>query len=74
MLINRGVMSLVPLRESEEIYIITSDFLANGGDKMDFLKQAVEIRLTGILIRDIFMNAVKKQQILIGSTEERITW
>jgi 2',3'-cyclic-nucleotide 2'-phosphodiesterase (5'-nucleotidase family) len=74
MFINRGVLSLVPLRESEEIYIITSDFLANGGDKMDFLKQAIETRLTGILIRDIFMNAVKKQQILIGSTEERITW
>lgn len=74
MIINRGVLSLVPMNESEEIYIVTSDFLANGGDKMDFLKQATETRLTGILMRDIFMNAVKKQQILIGSTEERITW
>ena len=74
MVINRGVLSLVPMTESEEIYIVTSDFLANGGDKMDFLKQATETRLTGILMRDIFMNAVKKQQILIGSSEERITW
>ena len=74
MVINRGVLSLVPMNESEEIYIVTSDFLANGGDKMDFLKQATETRLTGILMRDIFMNAVKKQQILVGSSEERITW
>ena len=74
MIINRGVLSLVPMNESEEIYIVTSDFLANGGDKMDFLKQATETRLTGILMRDIFMNAVKKQQILVGSSEERITW
>lgn len=74
MIINRGVLSLVPMNESEEIYIVTSDFLANGGDKMDFLKQATETRLTGILMRDIFMNAVKKQQILVASSEERITW
>jgi 2',3'-cyclic-nucleotide 2'-phosphodiesterase (5'-nucleotidase family) len=74
MVINRGVLSLIPMSDSQEIYLVTSDFLANGGDKMDFLKNATETRLTGVLMRDIFIEAVKKQQILIGTSEERITW
>ena len=74
MVINRGVLSLNPKQESNEFYLVTSDFLANGGDRMDFLQQAKEKRITGILIRDVFIRAVKKQQILQVTAEERISW
>lgn len=36
--------------------VITSDYLANGGDKMDFFKNPVKIQTTGILIRDAIMD------------------
>ncbi len=35
--------------------VVTSDYLANGGDKMDFFKNPVKIQTTGILIRNAIM-------------------
>jgi 2',3'-cyclic-nucleotide 2'-phosphodiesterase (5'-nucleotidase family) len=35
--------------------VITSDYLANGGDKMDFFKNPINIQTTGVLIRNAIM-------------------
>jgi 2',3'-cyclic-nucleotide 2'-phosphodiesterase (5'-nucleotidase family) len=44
------------LFDSTKTYrVITSDYLANGGDKMDFFKNPVSIQTTGILIRNAIM-------------------
>jgi len=44
------------LNESRSYYVVTSDYLADGGDKMDFFKES-EVRIkTGIKIRDVIMD------------------
>ena len=44
------------------VYVITSDYLAKGGDKMDFFTNAKEYWQTGILIRDALLNEVKDKK------------
>lgn len=56
-------------------WVITTDFLANGGDKMTFLLEPLEKRLTKVLLRDVLIQTVKKQQTIGAEIqEERITW
>lgn len=55
-------------------WVITSDFLANGGDDMLFFKTYLDKRETIVLLRDYIINAVKKQQNIDFSAEERINW
>lgn len=45
-----------PLDESRSYYVVTSDYLADGGDKMDFFKEPQERIKTGIKIRDAIMD------------------
>lgn len=45
-----------PLDESSSYYVVTSDYLADGGDKMDFFKEPEERIKTGIKIRDAIMD------------------
>jgi 2',3'-cyclic-nucleotide 2'-phosphodiesterase (5'-nucleotidase family) len=54
------------------IWVITSDYLANGGDRMDFFKDAVERSDKKTLLRDVFIEEAKTQQNLIVSSEKRI--
>lgn len=55
-------------------WVVTSDFLANGGDNMLFFKTYLDKRETMVLLRDFLINAVKKQQNIDFSAEERINW
>jgi len=49
--------------EAEKTYrVITSDYIANGGDNLKFLLQAVKRENTGILFRDMIINYIKKQK------------
>lgn len=41
--------------------VITSDYLANGGDKMDFFKNPLKIQTTGILIRNAILDYCKEE-------------
>ncbi len=45
-----------------EIYVVTSDYLFGGGDKMNFFKKSVKYWDTGILIRDALIDAVTKMK------------
>ena len=45
-------------------YVITSDYLAGGGDKMNFLLSPVERWDTGILIRDVLVNKIEKMKTI----------
>lgn len=45
-----------------EYYVVTSDYLAGGGDKMEFLKDPLEEWNTGILIRDALISFVQKEK------------
>jgi 2',3'-cyclic-nucleotide 2'-phosphodiesterase (5'-nucleotidase family) len=49
----------LPYNFNDDIYVITSDYLANGGDKMTFLKGQPYIK-SGVLIRDALIEYVSK--------------
>jgi hypothetical protein len=52
------------------IWVLTSDYLANGGDQMSFFKD-LEKQETGILLRDIFIAQAKNQGVLVLDTVQR---
>ncbi len=54
------------------IWVITTDYLANGGDRMDFFQDAVERFDKKTLLRDVFIEEAKTQKNLIVSSEKRI--
>jgi 2',3'-cyclic-nucleotide 2'-phosphodiesterase (5'-nucleotidase family) len=52
------------------IWILTSDFLANGGDQMNFFL-GLEKQETNILLRDIFIETAKNQGVLVLDAQPR---
>ncbi|MCR9173919.1 MAG: 5'-nucleotidase C-terminal domain-containing protein [bacterium] len=57
---------------AESFWIITSDYLMNGGDKMDFFEQRIDQEYHGGLLRDVFMEAAKTQDTLVFDNGNRI--
>lgn len=55
-------------------WVVTSDFLANGGDNMLFFMNPLARIETNILFRDFIIDAVKKEKIITFSPQERLTW
>ena len=53
-------------------WVITTDFLANGGDKMLFFQTAVEKKNTGVLLRDLLLQEVERSGKIEVQLEERI--
>lgn len=53
-------------------WVITTDYLANGGDRMDFFQDAIERIDKKTLLRDVFIEEAKIQKLLIVSNEKRI--
>ena len=51
---------------SQPVYIVTSDYLAKGGDNMDFFKNSINYIQTGILIRDELLKNVKTSKQIIS--------
>lgn len=54
------------------IWVITTDYLANGGDRMDFFQDAIERLDKKTLLRNVFIEEAKTQKNLIVSSEKRI--
>lgn len=55
-------------------WVITSDYLMNGGDKMTFFTKKTNTNLTGKLMRDVLILEAKEQQILKEDTLIRISF
>ena len=53
-----------PYNFKEKLYIITSDYLAGGGDKMTFLSDASNLWDSGVLMRDIYLEHVRRQKTI----------
>ncbi|UKN02098.1 5'-nucleotidase C-terminal domain-containing protein [Paracrocinitomix mangrovi] len=53
-----------PYRFDEDVVIITSDYLASGGDHMDFFKEPIKKWDSGIFLRDVFIDYVKVKRDL----------
>lgn len=58
--------------ETERVWIITSDYLLNGGDHMDFFEKRLSTKHTSLLLRDLMIEEVKQQGTLIWNDENRI--
>lgn len=45
-----------PFDESRDYWVVTSDYLANGGDSYNFFKNAKERKITNVLLRNMIIN------------------
>ncbi len=58
---------------TKPLYVYTSDYLADGGDKMNFLKDASTKWNSGVLLREVFIAAITaKKTIVKPNIEGRI--
>jgi 2',3'-cyclic-nucleotide 2'-phosphodiesterase (5'-nucleotidase family) len=48
-----------PLDETKDYWIVTSDYLANGGDGFDILSTVKDRISTGVKFRDMFINHLR---------------
>ncbi len=64
-----------PFDSTRTYNVVTSDYLSNGGDKMDFFKNPVKIQATGILIRNAILDyciaETAKGNILTAKLDQR---
>lgn len=60
------------MQDANYFWIVTSDYLYNGGDNMNFFKDAVDTFYIGSLLRDVFIQEAKNQSTLINNTENRM--
>ena len=71
---DNGLVFSSQVKEVKEFWVITSDYLMNGGDHMNFFKNATEKVLTGRFLRDVFIDAAIAQDTLIVNTENRMNF
>lgn len=53
-------------------WVITSDYLMNGGDNMWFFENKIQVVNTGVLLRQVFIDEVKNQNHLFVKKDKRI--
>lgn len=73
--LEKGVLKINGGKEgATHFWVITSDYLKNGGDKMTFFSKAEDVMLTGKVIRDCLIDEAKLQGVLIEDTVKRINF
>jgi len=60
------------LPEKKVFHIITSDYLANGGDRMYFFQQPVKRESLGVKLRDVILEHCKASASIGAQLEQRI--
>ena len=60
------------IKETYKIRVLTSDYLANGGDKMSFFNNKNQLKV-GLKIRDAIINYCKSEQTITSKLDGRIT-
>ena len=58
-------------QNNKKLKILTSDYLANGGDNMFFFKKKTQKKLN-IKLRDVIIKYCKSKQIINSKTDERL--
>lgn len=51
-----------PLQPEKQYWLVTNDYVANGGDELDVLRQRLDLMMTGIKIRDVIIRNFEKRQ------------
>ena len=68
----KGKLTIQGLNETHtHFWVITSDYLAQGGDKMTFFLTPESYQLKPKNLRDVFIEAVKRQGTLVSNSEKR---
>ncbi|MDX2360377.1 MAG: 5'-nucleotidase C-terminal domain-containing protein [Crocinitomicaceae bacterium] len=62
---------LDPIKNTPTFWVVTSDYLMNGGDDMDFFEKKLGAVYPEVLLRDAFIEEAKKQKTLVYNNEER---
>jgi len=71
-IVEGGKLKLNSTPEGAKTFIvITSDYLANGNDKMEFFKKGKIFNEPGKLLRDVLIEHAKQEGVLISNTEVR---
>ena len=60
------------LERTTHVWIITSDYLLNGGDNMNFFKKGSELNRTGKLMRDALIEEAIDQKVLTIDATNRM--
>ena len=60
------------IKETYKIRVLTSDYLANGGDKMSFFNNKNQLKV-GLKLRDAIINYCKSEQTISSKLDGRIT-
>lgn len=69
--INQMVVGNLPFEKGHNYFVITTDYLAGGGDKMDFFQQPVRTLKTGILLRDAILSSTKGKEDIFTPKDQR---
>ena len=73
--LEKGVLQLNGVNPSTAFFwVITSDYLMNGGDKMRFFDAKISVLTTNKLLRTAIIEEVKKQGVLNVAISPRITF
>lgn len=56
----------------DTLYMITTDYLASGGDRMQFFKEYYEKIETGIFLRDVLIEMTEQNDTIYPKIDERI--
>lgn len=67
----RGLVGSASPDPAKTYYIATSDYLAGGGDNMDFFKKG-EIISTGVKLRDLYIDKFGAQKEIVPPADERL--
>ena len=62
------------IKSKEKYWLATSDYLANGGDRMVFLSNPINRVNTHLKVRDALIRSFESQDVLNPSTQKRITY
>ena len=60
--------------ETKNYFVLTSDYLQEGGDKMNFFKNPVSLHKTGYKIRTAIIDYFKKVDSIIPNLDKRFTY
>lgn len=73
--VENGKLMVNGMREGvTHFWVITSDYLMNGGDKATFFSKRTEVNRTGRLVRDALMSEIELVGTVIADTTVRITF
>lgn len=73
--ISKGKLLVNGWRDTtSSFWVITSDYLLNGGDKMTFFQKKMEVNHIGKLLRDALIEEARFQQVLQIDSTIRIKW